>query len=158
MNNCDVTGREELINYSVLPKKATIKGGCVFANKFDETNLFPIGNGAIQDPSLLPNSSWYFDNEDVAGNAIASFVQPVNASSDVFHYEIPIDPTLKYKLSYWVKCQKDMTSYLSAAYYYLADGTCLSHAATMYLPNTKTTLAADLVEGDTQMIVANSAN
>ena len=160
VNNCDVTGNEQLINFVAMPNKAAVKGGNMFANKFDNTNLLTNGDCAVQDPGFI-SSGWQYDTEDVAGNAKASIVQPIGASGGqgpTITTAIPIDPTLKYRISYWVKCKADMTRFLTAIYYQTSANKTLTHQQVMYFDGTKTTLTKDFKAGDTSITVASNEN
>ena len=160
VNNCDVTGNEHLINFVAMPNKAAIKGGNMFANQFDNANLLANGDCTIQDPGFIL-SSWQYDTEDVAGNAKASIVQPVGAGGGwgpSITTTIPIDPTLKYRISYWVKCKADMTSFLTAIFYQTSANKTLTHQQVMYFDGTKTTLTKDFKAGDTSITVASNEN
>ena len=68
-----------------------------------------------------------------------------------------INPHYKYKISMWVKCKQDMSSFLVAICPYVGDRQ-LSHSDVVYVSGTKTTLTADLVNGATQMQVSSNAN
>ena len=157
VNNCDITNNEYLKNYSVLGNIDRIKSGAVFSRTFDTQNLLPMGNGYSQISSLFSNSNWTYDTTDVAGNAIASIVQPVGAGAGNFGPRIPIVPGRRYKLSYWVKCKRDMSSFLTAIRIFV-NNTELTHANVHYKSGTKTQLTAALNPGDTQMTVKSNAN
>jgi hypothetical protein len=97
----------------------------------------PIGNGEKQLTSFFTNSNWTYDTTDVAGNAVASIVQPVNASSGSFGPKIPVVPGRRYKISYWVKCKGDMSSFLTAIRMFV-NNTELTHSDVHYKSGTKT--------------------
>ena len=157
LNDCDITGHEELKNYSVLPK-ANIDGGVVSTNEFECRNIIPNGDCSKLEGNMLP-TGWTFDTADIAGNAHASIVQPVNASAGNYPKDgyYVIDPTARYKVSYWVKCTGDMTSFLTAICLYSASNVSLDHGKVSYVAGTKTKLANDLNTGDTT-ITLNSGN
>lgn len=163
-NNCDVTGHEELIDYTVLPKKHSFRKGRAFAKEFDCVNLLTNGDGSDQSSGVIP-PGWSYDTEDVAGDAIASIVQPVGAlgaqasGGGFFGGWLRIDPCCQYKFSMWVKCKGDMSRFLTALCFSPEDKNAVFyHASTIYIEGTKTTLAADLNTGDTQMTVTSNAN
>lgn len=157
VNNCDITGKEYLMNYSVLPKKTSFKGGYIFSNTFDNVNLLTNGDCSDQSSAMLP-SGWSYDTSDYAGNAKCSIVQPVNAGASDFGGLMAIDPYCQYKFSMWVKCKGDMTSFLSYLLLYTSTSNYVSHTYQIYVPGTKTKLTATLNTGDTQMTVASNAN
>ena len=155
-NNCTITHDPSLKYYTALPKTDKMKANKYFSYNFDTVNIFPNGDGS--DTGMTLPSGWTFDTEDVAGNAKASFVQPVGAAQGRYlGGEIKVNPHYRYKFSMWVKCKGDMTSYLSAIFPYV-NSTELSHPLVVYVQGTKTTLSANLVSGDTQMKVKSNAN
>lgn len=157
VNNCDITGKEYLKGYTTLPKKISMGGKYLFANEFNCRDIFPNGNIFNQETAMLP-SGWTYDATDYAGNAKCSIVQPVNANAGSFGVNIPINPMCKYKISFWVKCKADMTSFLTAIYYLNSNGTVLSHNLVMYKSGTMTQLSAALKSGDTTVTVKSNAN
>lgn len=157
VNNCEITGKEYLKGYTALRKKISIGAKQIFANAIDCRNMLPNGNLFNQETVMLP-SGWEYDTEDYAGNAKCSLVQPVNKGAGNFGIKIPINPCLRYKISYWVKCKADMTSFLTAIAYYIGSGTEISHTAVMYKSGTKTQLSAALNPGDTTVTVKSNAN
>jgi hypothetical protein len=158
VNNCDITDNEELKNYTVLPNKDIIKGNKVFSKEFNTANFMP--NGTFTDNGMELPDGWTYDDTDYAGNAKRSIVQPVGVGfcNKGICGKIKITPNTKYKLSFWVKCKGDMTSFLTAIYPYTSDNILLEHGRVIFTPGTETTLTADLVDGATQMTVANNAN
>ena len=164
VDSCDVTGHEELIDYTVLPSKHSFKKGYAFAKEFNCINLLTNGDGSDQSSATLP-PGWEYDTEDIAGDAVASIVQPVGAlgataaGGGFFGGWLRIDPCCRYKFSMWVKCKGDMSRFLTALLFSPEDkNTVLYHANTVYIEGTKTTLAANLNTGDTQMTVTSNAN
>ena len=158
VNNTEITGKEQLMNYSVLPRKTSIKEDKIFSKEFNVTNLMTNGDCHVQDTTYLP-SGWYYDVTDYAGNATCSLVQPVGAGSGIFGPLLPVDPMNRYKVSFWVKCKQDMSSFLTAICYYGSDGSGpWTHSVVNYYAGTKTTLSAALNNGDTQMTVASNSN
>lgn len=156
VNNCDITEDPSLKYYTALPKTDRMKEGKTFSYGFDTVNIFPNGDGS--DTGMTLPSGWSFDTEDVAGNAKASFVQPVGATHGRdLGGELKVNPHYRYKVSMWVKCRRDMTSYLSAIYPFI-DGASVQHKQVIYVAGTKTKLTAPLESGDTQMTVASNAN
>lgn len=156
INVCDITGHQELKNYTALPNKDVIKGNQLFTREINTSNF--ITNGKCTDLGMSLPNGWEFDIDDVVGNAKASIVQNVNAAAGSVFGKIKINPTSKYKFSYWVKCKGDMSSFLTAISYYLKNGIQVSHNDVVYVPGTKTTLTQDLVSGDNQMIVSKNNN
>lgn len=157
VNNCDITGKEYLKGYTTLPKKFLIGGKTAFANEFNTRYLVPNGNLFNQEAAMLP-SGWSYDTTDYAGESKCSLVQPVNAGVGNFGTQIPINPTLRYKISFWVKCKGDMTSYLVAIYYYTSNGTLLNHTSVNFKSGTKTQLSAALNTGDTTVTLKSGSN
>lgn len=150
--SCTITENENLKNFTVLGNVDRIKGGYFFSRKFDNMNLIPNGNAAKQISSMLP-SGWSYDTDDVAGSAKASIVQPVNAGAGDFGGLVKIVPGQRYKVSYWVKCKGDMTSFLTAIIPYIDTTTSKSHGDIIYVVGTKAQLAAALNPGDTTITV-----
>ena len=161
VNNCDITGKEYLKAYTVLPKKDSFSTAYMFSSSFNCSNLIPNGNCSKQDTAMLP-SGWSYDTSDyptsTSCNAKCSIVQPVNAAAGYFGGLIKINPFCKYKISYWVKCKADMTSFLTAIIYYDSEGHALNHNQVIYKSGTKTYLTAALNSGATTVTVANNAN
>ena len=157
VNNCDITHDENLKNFSVLPKKDVIKGDKVFSYKFNTTNLIP--NGRLEDGDMELPEGTYFDENDYAGNSLRSIVQPVGGRKlDGVFGKLRVNPQTKYKLSYWVKCKGDMSSFLTAIVPYTVDDVELYHGNTHYIYGTDTTLTAPLNKGDMQMQVSLNVN
>lgn len=152
-----ITGAEYLKNYTVLGNVDRIKSGTIFSRKFDTENLLPNGNGAKQETAMFSNSNWQYDTTDVAGNAKASFVQPVGASAGCIGPWIPVNPATRYKISYWVKCKGDMSSFLTAIRMKCGN-TEVTHTNVAYKTGAVTQLAAALNNGDTQMTVKANTN
>lgn len=161
VNNCDITGKEYLKNYQVLSQTDKFTNNYVYSREFNTCNLIPNGNCAIQETAMLP-SGWSYDTTDYPTDsrchAKCSIVQPVNAGSGTFGGVFKINPLLRYKVSYWVKCKQDMTSFLTACYYYTAGGAGFSHRNTVFKNGTLTQLTADLKNGDTTVTVKSNAN
>ena len=151
-----ITDAEYLKNYTVLGNVERIKGGTFFSRQFDNLNLFPAGNGAKQ--ITLP-SGWSYDTDDVAGSAKASIVQAVNTGATFYSDFIPIVPAQRYKVSFWVKCKGDMTSFLTAIVPYLSNKTTeLNHSNVSYVTGTMTKLSAALNSGDTTITLTSASN
>lgn len=156
VNNCEITGKEYLKNYAVLPNVWKVKDGILFVDELDNVNLFANGNFSKQETQMLP-SGWTYDATDKAGNGYASVVQPVGATYGQFG-PWPIDPTKQYKVSFWVKCKQDMSSFLTGVVYQNASKGELGHSAVHYVAGTKTTLAAALNNGATTVSLTSGAN
>lgn len=158
VNDCDITENETYMNYRVLPNKVSFKSGKVFTDKIDTVNVITNGDCSKREPGMLPRG-WEFDTSDYAGDARCSIVQPVGAGPGFFGGRFPVSPTCRYKISYWVKCKRDMTGFLTAIPYYVSDSSDeLIHAHVNYKSGTKTTLTAPLNNGDTQMTVSSNSN
>lgn len=158
VNDCDITGNEDLMNYRVLPNKTSIKNGKIFTGEFNTVNLLTNGDCHVQDSASLPGG-WYYDTSDYAGDARCSLVQPVGASAGIFGPMLPVDPMNIYKVSYWVKSNRSMSSFLTAICYYTSDGRGpWTHSDVNYYSGTKTTLSSALNNGDTQIAVASNSN
>lgn len=155
--NCDITGHEELIYYSALQNCDRFKSGNVYSTQFNTVDLHQYGHFAEPVSGLIP-TGWSYDTEDYAGSAKWSIVQPVGAAGQKLSIKMPINPYVKYRISFWVKCKGDMTSFLTPVYYYTSDGKELTHGDVMYINGTRTRLTADLVSGATSMKVASNAN
>ncbi len=148
VNNCDITGKEYLKNYTVLKNTNKINNGKIFSREFNEVNLLP--NGDLTDNSWTFPSGWSYDDNDYAGGATRSIVQNVNgAANGLFGPKIAIDPTARYKVSYWVKCKQDMTSFLTAIRVFINETTEVVHHNVNYIAGTKTQLTQALNPGDT---------
>ena len=160
-NNCDITGKEYLKGYTALPNKESFNANHMFSREFNCVNLFPNGNGGQQTTALLP-AGWSYDTSDYPTSSLChakcSFVQPVNAAAGSFNIMAKINPCCQYKISYWVKCKADMSSFLTAIRYYLSNGTELTDWQVPYINGTKTYLTAALTSGATTVTVANNAN
>lgn len=159
-NNCDVTSDESLKNYTVLPNKDIVKGNKIYSKYFDTVNLLPNGDGS--NTAVALPSGWTWDTNDVAGNAKASIVQPVGASSgylDLFG-KLKVNPHMRYRISMWIKGKQDMTSFLTAIRIFAGTNgeKELTHAWVNYVNGTKTKLTEDLVSGAMSMKVASNAN
>lgn len=153
-----ITDNPDLKNYTVLGNVDRVKEGYYFTRKINTINLIPNGQCYTQDTSLL-TSGWTFDTTDTAGEAVASIVQPVGATTGYYGGLIPIRPGVQYKLSYWIKCKQDMSSFLTAIIPYLNDGTtALEHGSVVYYTGTKTQLTVALTSGSTTLTVKNNAN
>lgn len=155
--NCEITECEYLKNFTVLGNVDRIKSGTIFSRQFDTMNLLPNGNGAKQEITMFSNPSWQYDTTDVAGNAKASFVQPVGIGAGCIGPWIPVNPAVRYKISYWVKCQQDMSSFLTAIRIKCGNNE-VNHTKVVYKPSTATQLTAELKNGDTSMTVKSNAN
>ena len=153
INNCDITSNENLKNYSILKNIERIKENYYFSNTFNTLNL---ASNAATPQGSLPNG-WTYDYEDYAGNANFSIVQPVNAGAGTYGEKIAIKAGQRYKVSYWVKCKQDMTSFLTAIRVFIGNNE-VTHSNVHYLSGTKTQLSAALNTGDTQMTVKSNAN
>lgn len=155
VNNCEITGKEYLKNFTVMKNNDRINNGKVFSREFNECNIFP--NGDFSDASWTLPTNWTWDDTDYAGNATRSLVQGVNGGAFTVGPKLAVDPTAKYKVSYWIKCKQDMTSFLTAIRVFIGN-TEVVHGNVMYDNGTKTQLAAVLNTGDTSMTVKSAAN
>lgn len=156
VNNCEITHDKSLAYYTALNDKDIIKGNKVYSKYFNTVNIFPNGDGSDTNMSLP--TGWSLDKNDIAGNAKASIVQAVNAGAgNEIGGLIKINPNSKYKISLWVKCKRDMSSYLLAIHPYV-DSKALTSPDVFYETGTKTRLAEDLTNGSLQMKVTSNAN
>lgn len=153
-NNCDITSDESLMNFTILGNKERIKDNYYFSRECNNLNLL----ASIMQPTagLIP-TTWQYDTTDYAGNAKFSIVQPVNAAAGSYNIKIPIRIGMKYKVSYWVKCKQDMSSFLTAIRIFIGS-TEVVHGNVNYKQGTKTYLTAALNPGDMQMTVKSNAN
>lgn len=171
--NCDITENEDLKYFTVLRNKERIKKDYIFSYSFDNLNLFPNGVFAKRESSMLPTGWYYedsFSNEDdtpyyayqTAYNhtnlARTLIVQPVGAGAGTVGPFLQIKPGVQYKISYWIYCKPDMTSFLTAIRVFLPNGTEYTHAGVAYEPGTKTQLTQDLVSGATTVSVKSNTN
>lgn len=161
VSNIDITGLDEDLKYfTVMPNKTIFKNGKIFARNFDTQNQFP--NSDLTDTNYkLPNSSWYIDTTDGAGDSNYSIVQPVGATSDInwgSSFQCRINSQAKYKLSYWVKGKINASNFLTAINYYDDNGRSYYHTNFVYVNGTATTLTQELKSGDTEIKVASNAN
>ena len=161
INNCDITGKEYLKAYTALPGKLVLGSKYVYSAEINSINIVLNGNCAKQDTAML-SSGWTYDTTDYptssSCSAKCSIVQPVGAAGGGFGNYIQISPSLRYKISFWVKCKGDMTSFLTAIKYFTSENAELNHNNVMYVSDTMTTLTAALNAGDTQLTVASNAN
>lgn len=153
--SCIITDAEYLKNFTVLNNIERIKSGAIFSRHFDTMNLFPAGNGGA---TIALPFGWEYDSTDVAGDAIASFVQPVGKGTGVLGDYMTIYPGQQYKISYWIKCKQDMSSFLTAILPYTSTKALLTHTNVSYVSGTKTKLASQLNTGDTTVSLTSSAN
>lgn len=154
-------------NYVALPDKVRYDGQAdkaidafaLYTHGYDERNIFPSYRIEDQDTAILP-SGWSYDTSDVApgSGAKVSLVQPVNAGVCYFSIPLKVSPGQRFKVSYWVKCKGDMTSFLTATPYYTDSGTALNHTKIVFKSGTITKLTQDLVSGATSMKVTSNAN
>lgn len=155
VNNCEITSNENLKYYSVLKNVERMKANYYFTNEINNLNMI-INEAATVTDAGLP-SSWQIDTIDFAGNDNKSIVQPVGAAAGTYGAKIPIKIGQRYKVSYWVKCKRDMTSFLTAIRVFIGN-TEVVHGNVVYKPNTKTYLTEPLNNGATQMTVKSNAN
>ena len=153
----NIIDHEELKNFTILPNVERIKAGNLFTNELNTLNLFP--NKKIEKYTLP--TKWSLDYDDVIDGAEFSIVQDVNAGAYVFPEFISIIPGQRYKISYWVKCKQDMTSFLTALYYINPSSTsdgALEHANVNYVNGTYVKLTEALNSGDTSMTVNSNTS
>lgn len=154
--SCIITDNENLKNFTVLGNVDRIKSGYFFSRNFDNLNLLPNGNAYKQITTMIP-FGWSYDMTDVAGNAVASIVQPVNAAAGSIEIPLYVRTGQRYKLSMWIKCKQDMTSFLTAIRMWIGN-TEVVHGHVIYVNGTKTQLTAALNPGDTTITVKSNAN
>lgn len=153
----NLTDKPELGYWTALPNKTVLKNNRIFCEGFDTVNIIPNGDGSDATVPLPSGYSW--DADDVAGNAKASYSVAVGTSG--FGYATPpaaINPYCRYRLSVWVKCKGDMSSFLSCIVFYDADMNRYEHTDCVYQNGTKTALTQALNPGDTVVKVASTAN
>lgn len=151
-NDCDITSDENLKYYTVLKNVERIKKNYYFSNTFNNLNI-------TSSESITTNipSSWNIDTTDFAGNSNFSIVQPINAGAGTIGAKIPVRAGQRYKVSYWVKCKQDMSSFLTAIRIFI-NNTEVTHSQVAYKAGTKTQLIAALENGATNMTVKSNAN
>lgn len=163
--NCTITDDEDLKNFTLLPKMNRLYGARIFTSKIDNASLLSSSNLSKTDIYPTPQSGWYWDTEDIptGSQAKASLVQSVGAYSfdkesavakSLFTFRI--DPCVRYKLSMWVKCKNDMSSFLVSNIYRREDMSEYGHTSTVFVPGTKGTLASDLVAGATSFTLTDT--
>ena len=154
--NFNITDCPNAIGFSLLNKKERFKVDTLVSKHIDECNLIPNGRGENLDMPL--STGWTYDTTDVAGDAVASIVQPVGAGSGSFGGKVKVVPGQRYKVSYWVKCKRDMSSFLTAIYPYVESTDIgVNHGSVVFIPGTKTQLTQALNPGDMSMKVKNNA-
>lgn len=157
--NIDITDKVDLQALPALPNLLHFKGGNCLAHAFNESIYIPNFNFHSNNTGMLPLNTIYDDEDYPQGvGAYRSIVQPVGNGSPQLQYWIPIDPSARYQISYWVKCKRDMSSFLTAIQYQASDGTILRHTNTLYVKGTKTQLAQDLKDGDTTVYLNSVKN
>lgn len=160
-NNCDITGNENLQYYTAMPGRHIYKNGCVFERQIVTNNIVPNGNCSNQETAMLP-SGWQYDTldypTDPSCHSKCSIVQPVNAAAGLYGGYMKIDPTAQYKISYWVKCKRDMTSFLTYIEYSTDNGTVINFTKHVYVSGTKTQLTQACSTSDTVLHVKSTAN
>lgn len=158
--SCIITDVEYLKNFSILRNVERIKEGNIFSRRFDNLNLLPNGNCEKQTSDFIANNlNWIYDTEDIVGEGKASLVQPVGKGT-LYLSPFRINPSQRYKISYWIKCKQDMTNFLTGIVYFLEDMSWgeLTIEKVHYVTNTYTKLAAPLNNGDMSVKVVNNAN
>lgn len=151
----DITEHPNAIGFSLFNKKERLKKDTLVSKHIDECNLIPNGRGENLDMTLP--TGWTYDTDDVAGDAVASIVQPVGAGSGSFGGKVKVVPGQKYKVSYWVKCKRDMSSFLTAIYPYVESTDIgVNHGSVVFITGTKTQLTQALNPGDMSMKVKNN--
>lgn len=152
----DITDNPSLRGYTVLPNVHAIGKGTLFMREMNEVDLFPAGRTVKPEPGMLP-SGWTYDTEDYAGDAKYSIVIPVGKSG-AFPQKIPVDPSVKYKISMWIKCKAERADDVRPAIRpYAKDNTELNVIQVFHFGNT-TSLTADLNAGDTIIKVADTSS
>lgn len=152
----DITDNPSLRGYTVLPNVHAIGKGTLFMREMNEVDLFPAGRTVKPEPGMLP-SGWTYDTEDYAGEAKYSIVIPVGNRTETLGLTFPTDPSVRYKVSMWIKC-KTATDYdiLPMIRGLTKDGKSLYSERVFYI-GTPTTLTADLNAGDTVVKVADTS-
>ena len=152
----DITDNPSLRGYTVLPNVHAIGKGTLFMREMNEVDLFPAGRTVKPEPGMLP-SGWTYDTEDYAGDAKYSIVIPAGSPRERFKQKFSIDPSVRYKISMWIKC-KTTGNYdvLPAIDMYTKDNVWLSSKDVFYI-GTPTTLTADLKAGDIVVKVTDTS-
>ena len=152
------TNHPEYVGLNLQPGRVSINKGVISTNSFNEVNE-DAGFSLDAIRSLTLPSGWTIDESDYPSGSKTKFSisQAYNAAAYLLPIRIPINSRGKYEVTVWIKGKNDMTSYLFAVPFY-QDSTIYSHAGTIFVPSTMTTLAAQLNTGDTQVKVKNSAN
>lgn len=157
VTDIDITSDTALQSLALLPNQVNIKGGVFSTHHINESNIIPNGSLSNNEQQMLP-SGWSYDTSDIAGNGYKSIVQPVGVGGGTFGGKMKIDPSARYRVSFWVKCKQDMSNYLLAVYYYTKNGNLITHGDVNYYSGTKTTLAAPLNTGATTVKLTSVAN
>ncbi len=153
----NLTDHPELQYWTALPNKTVFKNDRIFCEGFDTVNLIPNGDGSDSTVPLPTGYSW--DSTDVAGNAKASYSIAVGTAGQ--GYSTPkaaINPYCRYRLSGWVKCKGDMSSFLCAIRFYDENYNIYTHENCVYRNSTKSALTQTLNPGDTVVKIGSTSN
>jgi hypothetical protein len=71
---------------------------------------------------------------------------------------IPIDPELTYRLSFFAKTSNENSRFYSFIRFYDMDNNTIAAYNHMYVSGTTTTLAQELKNGDTEIVLTDSTN
>lgn len=158
ISNNNFTEHPEYVGMNIQPGRVSINKGVISTNEFNEASEdTQYSLDAIK--SLTFPSGWSIDESDYPEGSKTrySIAQAYNAAAWLMPIRIPINSRGKYQVTVWIKGKNDMTSYLFAVPFY-QDSTQYSHAGTIFVPSTMTTLAAQLSTGDTEVKLKTTAN
>lgn len=151
----DITDNPALRGYTVLPNVHAIGKGTLFMREMNEVDLFPAGRTVKPEPGMLP-SGWTYDAEDYVGDAKYSIVIPVGKSGG-FPQNIPVDPSVKYKISMWIKCKAESADDVRPAIIPYTKDDVVLQAPRVFYHAGPTSLTADLNTGDMVVKVSDTS-
>lgn len=120
-------------------------------------NLVTNGTGLLGNNTNFPSMT--FDGSDSYGSK-GSFTRTGEWSYSESNEIMPVNPDLNYRFRYYAKGSPFVSGMRIYGYVvcYDSDGRSISPTHTMYYPNTLTTLAAELKNGDTTVRLTSAAN
>lgn len=153
----NVTSVEKVAYCPILEANVRMKDNVLYTStEFNTKNLLTNGDARYKLKGMS-GTGWTLDYADKRGRAVASFVQPVGVSSQYLSDYIPVDLGKKYKIHAWVK-RYTGGNCLAALCFYTSNYTNIDHPQFFYKSGTKTTLAANLVNGATTVTLTSAAN
>lgn len=103
-------------------------------------------------------STWTFDGS-VANGTKGSFTKPSSYSGTPLTDErFPVDITKRYRFEFDAKSKDNTARHYSFLNFYDVDGNAITASTHMYMPNTLTTLAQELKNGDTVVYLTSLTN